>query len=289
MEACLLHSWQVQGNACTLLYPTLRLSQWTFGWIKLWKDRVFNFVQYSQIRWPRTVTAKPNTSQQKQSSFGFAVGICFFREVFGFCCEVFGFAVRYLVFAVKYLVLPWGLWFCREVFLFLPWGFWFCRDVFVFWGFRFCRVRYFVFAVRFSVLPWSILFLPWGFCFCRDSCGPPYVAGWKGRGRKERASAPPACTFLACLFVSCTNYFQAPAWMLKLVEWRKSLLHIIKLKTFPVEKSATRGSWFDSIVPQAIPLLSKTSKAQSQGGPLSSVPIGCNPSAPSSLRGYQWG
>ena len=173
MEACLLHSWQVQGNACTLLYPTLRLSQWTFGWIKLWKNRVFNFVQYSQIRWPRTVTAKPNTSQQKQSSFGFAVGICFCREVFGFCCEVFGFAVRYLVFAVKYLVLPWGLWFCREVFLFLPWGFWFCRDVFVFWGFRFCRVRYFVFAVRFSVLPWSILFLPWAFWFCRDSCGPP--------------------------------------------------------------------------------------------------------------------
>ena len=148
MEACLLHSWQVQGNACTLLYPTLRLSQWTFGWIKLWKDRVFNFVQYSQIRWPRTVTAKPNTSQQKQSSFGFAVGICFCREVFGFCCEVFGFAVRFLV-------LSWGI-------LFLPWGFWFCREVFVF-------------AVRFSVLPWGILFLPWGFWFCRDSCGPPYI------------------------------------------------------------------------------------------------------------------
>ena len=52
---------------------------------------------------------KTNTSQQKQNSFGFAVGICFCREVFGFSCEVFGFAVRSLV-------LPWGFWFCREVF-----------------------------------------------------------------------------------------------------------------------------------------------------------------------------
>ena len=42
-------------------------------------------------------TAKPNNSQQKQNSFGFAVGIWFYREVFGFCCEVFGFAVRVLV------------------------------------------------------------------------------------------------------------------------------------------------------------------------------------------------
>ena len=64
------------------------------------------------------LTAKPNTSQQKQNSFGFAVGICFCREVFGFCCEVFGFAVRSLV-------LPWGFWFCRELFCF-------CREVFGF-------------------------------------------------------------------------------------------------------------------------------------------------------------
>ena len=45
----------------------------------------------------KSLTAKPNTSQQKQNSFGFVVGICFRREVFGFCCEVFGFAVRFLV------------------------------------------------------------------------------------------------------------------------------------------------------------------------------------------------
>ena len=70
----------------------------------------------------KNLTAKRNTSQQKQNSFGFAVGICFCREVFGFCCEVFGFAVR-----------SFTLWFCREVFGFV--------------------VRYFVFAVRFLFLP----------------------------------------------------------------------------------------------------------------------------------------
>ena len=68
------------------------------------------------------LTTKSNTSRQKQNSFGFAVGICFCREVFGFCCEVFGFAVR-----------SFTLWFCREVFGFV--------------------VRYFVFAVRFLFLP----------------------------------------------------------------------------------------------------------------------------------------
>ena len=43
----------------------------------------------------KNLTAKPSTSQQKQNSFSFAVGFCFFSQ---------------------YLVLPWGLWFCREVF-----------------------------------------------------------------------------------------------------------------------------------------------------------------------------
>ena len=66
--------------------------------------------------------------------FAFAVSFCFCREVFAF--------------AVRYLLLPWRIWFCREVFCF-------CREVFVF------AVRYFVFAVRFLVLPW-------GFCFCRE-------------------------------------------------------------------------------------------------------------------------
>ena len=70
----------------------------------------------SVLWWPTTVTAKPKTSrqkqntsrqnqkphgktkyftQQKQNSFSFAVGFCFFSQ---------------------YLVLPWSLWFCREVF-----------------------------------------------------------------------------------------------------------------------------------------------------------------------------
>ena len=83
----------------------------------------------------KNLTAKPNTSQQKQNSFGFAVSVCFCREVFGFSCEVFGFAVRSLF-------LPWGFRFCREVFCF-------CRGVFGF------AVRYFVFAMRFLVLPWQ--------------------------------------------------------------------------------------------------------------------------------------
>ena len=54
----------------------------------------------------KNLPAKPNTSQQKQNSFGFAVGICFCHEEFGFCCcVVFDFAVRSLV--------------CREVFGFV--------------------------------------------------------------------------------------------------------------------------------------------------------------------------
>ena len=64
--------------------------------------------------------AKPNTSRQKQNSFGFAVGICFCREVFGFCCEVFDFAVRVFGFAVRFSFLPRGFRFCREVFCFCP-------------------------------------------------------------------------------------------------------------------------------------------------------------------------
>ena len=35
-------------------------------------------------------TAKPNTSQQKQNGFGFAMGICFCRAVFGFALTVVG-------------------------------------------------------------------------------------------------------------------------------------------------------------------------------------------------------
>ena len=85
---------------------------------------------------PKTSRQNQICSQQKQNSFGFAVSICFCREVFGFCSEVFGFAVRSLF-------LLWGFWFCRGVCCF-------CREVFGF------AVRYFVFAVRFLLLRWQL-------------------------------------------------------------------------------------------------------------------------------------
>ena len=100
---------------------------------------VFIVANWYFLWWPTTVTAKPKTSRQKQmlhSKNKLALVLP--------CVDAF--AVRYLDFAVKYLFLPWGFWFCREVF---------------------------GLDVRFSVLPWGILFLPWGFWFCRDSCGPP--------------------------------------------------------------------------------------------------------------------
>ena len=94
----------------------------------------------------KNLTAKPNTSQRKQNSFGFAMGICFYRKVFGFCCEVFGFAMRSLG-------LPWGFWFCREVFCFCCGVFGFAvRFLFLTWGFRFCHDH--------EV-----------FCFCREVFG----------------------------------------------------------------------------------------------------------------------
>ena len=77
------------------------------------------------------LTAKPKTSWQNQilrSKSKIALVLLW---------VIFAFAVRNLVFAVKYLVLPWGLWFRREVFGFV--------------------MRYiFVFAVRFLVLLWQL-------------------------------------------------------------------------------------------------------------------------------------
>ena len=97
----------------------------------------------------KNLTEKPNTSQQKQNSFGFAVGICFCREVFGLfgfamrslvlpCHEVFGFVVRYFVFAVRFLVLPWGFCFRREVFGFV-------------FFFVFCFLFFFLFLPSLSI------------------------------------------------------------------------------------------------------------------------------------------
>ena len=87
----------------------------------------------------KDLTAKPNTSQQKPNTSRQKQIPTALKQ-------------SYFVFAVKHLVLPWGFWFCREVFCFS------CREVFGF------AVRYFVFAVRFLVLPWR-------FCFCREVFG----------------------------------------------------------------------------------------------------------------------
>ena len=88
---------------------------------------VFHFFKaiFDTLWWPASVTAKPKTSRQNQilhSKSKIALVLAW----------VFAFAMRNLVFAaVQYLILPWGLWFCREVFgfvvhelgiLFLPWG-----------------------------------------------------------------------------------------------------------------------------------------------------------------------
>ena len=79
----------------------------------------------SYIRWPTTVTEKTKTSRQKQNTS---------RQ-------------NQSYFAVKYLVLPWGFWFCHNVF---------------------------VFAVRFLVSPWGFWFRREVFCFCRDVFGLPW-------------------------------------------------------------------------------------------------------------------
>ena len=82
----------------------------------------------------KDLTAKPNTSQQKPNISRQKQIPTAKPKLFCFCCEVFG---QLFGFAVKYLVLPWGFWFCHEVFfavrlLVLPWCFCFCREVFGF-------------------------------------------------------------------------------------------------------------------------------------------------------------
>ena len=92
----------------------------------------------------KNLTAKPKTSRQKQilhSKNQIPHGKSKYPRQ----------NQSYFVFAVKYLVLPWGFWFCREVFCF-------CREVFGF------AVRYFVFSVRFLVWQWC-------FGFCREVFG----------------------------------------------------------------------------------------------------------------------
>ena len=61
------------------------------------------------------LTAKPKTSRQNQILQSTKPNT---SKLFCFCCEVSG--------------LPWGFWFCREVFCFCREVFWFCREVFCF-------------------------------------------------------------------------------------------------------------------------------------------------------------
>ena len=70
----------------------------------------------SVLWWPTTVTAKPKTSRRKQNTSRQNQVLHSKNKKALVLPWVFAFAVRYLVFAVKYLVLPWGIWFCREVF-----------------------------------------------------------------------------------------------------------------------------------------------------------------------------
>ena len=112
----------------------------------------------------KNLTAKQNTSRQNQ--------ILHSKNKIALVLPwVFAFVLRYLVFAVKYLVLPWGFWFCRELFCF-------CREVFGF-------------AMRFLFLPWGFRFCREVFCFCRDSCGPPYL-------HRERRSSQNAEALAGC-------------------------------------------------------------------------------------------
>ena len=110
----------------------------------------------------KNLTAKPNNSQQKQNSPGFAVSICFCREVFGFCCEVFGFAVRFLVLSWGVLFLPWGFRFCREVFCF-------CCEVF---GFAVTVVGHRIYEIKtkiFWLKGWRV------FCVEKYNSAPSYL------------------------------------------------------------------------------------------------------------------
>ena len=93
-------------------------------------------------------------------------------------------------FAVKYLVLPRGI-------LFLPWGFWFCHNVFVF-------------AVRFLVSPWGFWFRREVFCFCRDVFGLPWQL-W--------ATIPYILPTVFFLLLFTTLSYKSPILWVKVTIW----------------------------------------------------------------------
>ena len=79
----------VKTENLTAKTKTSRQNQKPHGKNKIPHDKTKNLTAKPKPHGKNKIPqAKPNTSQQKQNSFGFAVGICFCREVFGFECDV---------------------------------------------------------------------------------------------------------------------------------------------------------------------------------------------------------
>ena len=137
-------------------YRKLALDGWyAYGFYVKWRG----FKSY--IRWPTTVTEKTKTSRQKQNTS---------RQ-------------NQSYFAVKYLVLPWGFWFCHNVF---------------------------VFAVRFLVSPWGFWFRREVFCFCRDVFGLPWQL-W--------ATIPYILPTVFFLLLFTTLSYKSPILWVKVTIW----------------------------------------------------------------------
>ena len=111
------------------------------------------------IRWPTTVTAKPKTSRQKQNTSLQNRKPHDKNKIPHGKTENLTAKTKYLTAKPKTSQQKPNTSrkskYPRQIkikaILFLPWGFWFCRDVFVF-------------TMRFLVLPWC-------FCFCREVFG----------------------------------------------------------------------------------------------------------------------
>ena len=94
-----------------------------FGWTLAYhflgcvhrKERPHDKTRYFTAK-TKYLTAKANTHGKTKAILLLLWSIWFSREICCFCREVFGFGVRYFVFAVRFLFLPWGFWFCRDIY-----------------------------------------------------------------------------------------------------------------------------------------------------------------------------
>ena len=110
------------------------------------------------VWWPTTVTAKPKTSRQKQKHHGETKNLTAKTKYLAAKTKTSRqnqmlhskSKIAFNWFCRGYWLSPWGICMVFAVYLVLPWGLWFCREVFGF------VVSYFVFAVRFLVLPWKL-------------------------------------------------------------------------------------------------------------------------------------